>query len=538
MTRPATTRRAVLTVLAGAVVWCALLLPDQLQWLTPAAVLVVPVEVLAVIVPALLLARRGRLALAVSIGLLIAVLTVVGLLDLGFEAVLDRSMNPISDVPLIGAGEDYLSATGGPLLAVGGTALAVVAILGMVAVITASVVRLANAVSRHRRGGLAMAVAVAVVWVTFLALGVQSAPGVPVAARNDALRLDGLVTRTAAGARLQREYAAQLAADPYAGAAPASLLSGLRGKDVILVFVESYGRSALEDPRLDTGVLPVLHTATGQLQADGFGARSGWLTSPTFGGSSWLAHSTLLSGTWVTNQNSYATLLHSSRLTLTRAFRDGGWRTVAVMPANRGPWPQGAVYDYATVDPLESLDYHGPSFGWAPMPDQFALSALQRKELAAPHQPLMSVVVLVSSHAPWSRIPEQAPWESLGDGSEFSTLPAITTGASFTDLSGLRAAYAESVQYSLTSLLDFVRRAATPNTVLVFLGDHQPAVAVTGPGASHDVPISVVTKDRAVLDTVAGWGWTPGLVPASTLAPWRMDAFRDRFLAAFSPGVG
>jgi hypothetical protein len=537
MTRRTLIVRA-LTVLAGAVVWCALLLPDQLQRLTPAAAVAVPVEVLAVIVPALLLARRGRLALAVPIGLLIAVLTVVGVLDLGFEAVLDRPMNPISDGPLVGAGEDYLTGTGGPLLAVGGTVLAVVAILGMVAAITASVVRLANAFSRHRRGGIAVAVAVALAWVTCLALGVQSAPGVPVAARNDALRLDGLVTRTQAGARSQREYAAALAADRFAGAAPGSLLSGLRGKDVILVFVESYGRSALEDPRLDAGVLSVLATATDRLQADGFGARSGWLTSPTFGGSSWLAHSTLLSGTWVDNQNRYATLLHSRRLTLTRAFGDGGWRTVAVMPATRGPWPQGAVYDYATVDPLESLDYHGPAFGWASMPDQFALSALQRKELAAPHPPVMSVVELVSSHAPWSRIPEQAPWESLGDGSEFSTLPAITTGASVADLSGLRAAYAQSVQYSLTCLLDFVRRTANPNTVLVFLGDHQPAVAVTGPGASHDVPISVVTRDRSVLDTVGTWGWTPGLVPAPTVAPWRMDAFRDRFLAAFSPGAG
>jgi hypothetical protein len=74
--------------------------------------------------------------------------------------------------------------------------------------------------------------------------------------------------------------------------------------------------------------------------------------------------------------------------------------------------------------------------------------------------------------------------------------------------------------------------------VLVFLGDHQPAPVVVGEGASKDVPITIVTRDRAVLDRVVSWGWQDGLKPAPNSPVWRMDAFRDRFLAAFGSQPG
>ena len=71
--------------------------------------------------------------------------------------------------------------------------------------------------------------------------------------------------------------------------------------------------------------------------------------------------------------------------------------------------------------------------------------------------------------------------------------------------------------------------------VLVVLGDHQPATIISGPGASHDVPISIISRDRAVLDRISGWGWTDGLRPDRDAPVWRMDAFRDRFLTAYGP---
>ena len=73
------------------------------------------------------------------------------------------------------------------------------------------------------------------------------------------------------------------------------------------------------------------------------------------------------------------------------------------------------------------------------------------------------------------------------------------------------------------------------NLVLVVLGDHQPATIVTGQGASHDVPITIIAHDPAVMDRISGWGWQDGMRPGPNAPVWPMDAFRDRFLTAYGP---
>ena len=72
--------------------------------------------------------------------------------------------------------------------------------------------------------------------------------------------------------------------------------------------------------------------------------------------------------------------------------------------------------------------------------------------------------------------------------------------------------------------------------MLVVLGDHQPATIVSGQGASHDVPISIISKDPTVFESIEGWQWQDGVLPAPDAPVWPMSAFRDRFLDAFSAG--
>ena len=82
-----------------------------------------------------------------------------------------------------------------------------------------------------------------------------------------------------------------------------------------------------------------------RLAAAGFSTRSGFLTSPTVGGGSWLAYASLLSGTWVDNQRRYEALGASDRLRLTGAFQRAGWHTVALMPGVTELWPEPARTD-------------------------------------------------------------------------------------------------------------------------------------------------------------------------------------------------
>jgi hypothetical protein len=69
--------------------------------------------------------------------------------------------------------------------------------------------------------------------------------------------------------------------------------------------------------------------------------------------------------------------------------------------------------------------------------------------------------------------------------------------------------------------------------VVIALGDHQPATVITGLGATHDVPISIIAHDPQVLERIGGWGWQDGLRPHPDAPTWPMSLFRDRFLSAF-----
>jgi hypothetical protein len=315
------------------------------------------------------------------------------------------------------------------------------------------------------------------------------------------------------------------------------LLTGLRGKDVLLLFVESYGKVAVQGSSISPRVNAVLDQGTAELRAAGFSSRSAFLTSPTFGGISWLAHSTLQSGVWINSQRRYDQLVNSDRVTLSQAFKRAGWRSIDDVPSNNRRWTVGSTfYHYDKVYDSRNVGYRGPRFGYPTMPDQYVLEALHRLELVKRHRPaLFAEVDLVSSHVPWTRIPRLIPWADLGDGSVFNRIPVreATKSALLSDPDEARAAYGHSIEYTLSAILSFVRRYGDDDLVLVVLGDHQPARIITGKSASHDVPISVIAHDPKVLHRIAGWGWQNGLRASAQAPVWRMNAFRDRFLTAF-----
>jgi phosphatidylglycerophosphate synthase len=528
----------VLTVLALLLVWAALVAPNQPSRLTLGEFARLPLELLVVVAVAALLPATPRRVLAVLLGAVLSVLVVVKVLDIGFFTAFDRPFNPVDDSGYVGIGIETLRhAIGGSSanLVVAGAAVLIVALLALPVLALLRVTRMA---AGHRDWALRAATALGVLWVALRVVGA------PVASSSTAALAVDQVQAVRAGLADRAALAREIAHDRFRAASGNGLLTGLRGKDVLLVFVESYGRVAVQDSSISPGIDAALERGAAQLRSAGFSSRSAFLTSPTFGGLSWLAHSTLQAGIRVDGQRRYDQLVENDRLTLTRAFKRAGWRAVGAMPGNRRAWPVGSTfYRYDRVYDRRNFGYRGPGFGVPPMPDQYTLLALQRRELAKRHRPpLFAEVDLISSHAPWTRIPRFISWDDVGDGSIFDRLPAkeSTKASLFGDGERARAAYAHSIEYSLNTIFSFVQRYGDDNLVLVVLGDHQPATVVTGHGASHDVPISVISHDPKVMDQIAGWRWQDGMSPSPRAPVWPMAAFRDRFLAAFgsSPGSG
>jgi hypothetical protein len=530
--------RSATTVLALLLLWIVLETPQRFDHVTPAAYLRIPVEGLVLVGLALVLPSRWIRGAGVVVGVLLGVLAVVRALDMGFWEALHRSFNPVNDASLLAPAVGVLEDSVGPGWAHVAVVGAVLLVVAVPVAVTASVLRAFGVARSHRVGAARSAGAVGVLWVVLALLGVQFTPFAPVASSSAAVLAADQVGAAVANLRDRPLFRAQLAApDPYGARAAADLLPGLRGKDVVVAFVESYGRVALEPP-LSRGVGAVLDAGTGELRDAGFTARSAFLTSSTFGGTSWLAHATLQSGLWVDSQQRYDQLLSSDRFTLTGAFHRAGWRTVVDVPSNRDPWPEGRAFYHFDADyDRHDVGYVGPKFSFAAMPDQFTLAAFQRLELAPGHRPVMAEIDLVTSHEPWTPLPRLVDWKDVGNGAVYRGMPAEgqTPADAFRDADRVKALYGQSIEYSLSALVSFVTtfHAHDKNLVLVLLGDHQPGPVVSGSEATHDVPITVLAADPAVMDAVAGWGWDDGMRPAPHAPVWRMDAFRDRFLSAF-----
>jgi hypothetical protein len=527
----------LVNALACLLVFFELLAPNEFSRLTPGAFVSVPLEALLGVAFLLVLPAKARPVVATLLGLALGLLALMKLLDMGFFAFFARPFDPVLDWGLLDDGMRFLAGAIGPYSAIGCLASVVVFSAALVIVTTQAVLRLSRVLDRHEATASRAVPVVGTLWLTCALFGAQVVPGVSVAASSTVVYLQQRPRPPGADLRDREEFAAYAATDSFANTPGKELLTGLRGKDVVVAFVESYGRSAIEDPGLAPPVTAVLDAGNRQLRAAGFGSRSAFLTSPTAGGGSWLAHSTLLSGLWIDNQQRYDDFAASQRLTLTRAFRRANWRTVGVMPGNDGPWPQSESLGYDRIYDAKDMGYHGPRFSWATMPDQYTFLRFEHTEHARGNRPpVMAEITLVSSHAPWEPVPRLIKWGDVGDGSVFDGMAtaddkpeAILTR----NPERVRTDYRTSIAYSLSSLISYVENYGDDKLVLIFLGDHQPSPIVTGPGASRDVPITIVTRDRAVLNRISQWGWQPGLKPSPQAPVWPMDAFRDRFLTAF-----
>ena len=529
--------RVALTVAAGVLVWFALAIPGDLPRVGPPGVMGVPVEALAVAALAVLLPPRPLRVVAVVLGVLLGLLVVIKGFDIGFTAIFDRRFDVLGDWYFLGPAVGVLSDSAGRAVAVLAVVAAVAGTLAVLSVLPLAMMAVTASLSRHRRATVPVLAVLTLGWVGCALAGVTIAPGVPAASANTSPLVWSTVGQVRSDLADRHTFAGQIAGDEYASVPGDGLLTALRGKDVLLVFVESYGRVALSVPEMSRIVRPALADAQQQLTAAGVRARSAFLVSPTFGGASWLAHSTVQSGLWVDSQQRYEQLLGDQRLTLTRAFGRAGWRTVTDIPEMTGPWPQGRpFYGFDTLLTANDLGYRGPRYGYALMPDQFILDSFRQRELPpGQDRPVMAEIDLLSSHSPWVAPPPLVPWPSVGDGAIYrQPAGAGVAGAADADV---RTRYARTLAYSLRALASFAA-TSDPDLVILAMGDHQPATTVSGTDASHQVPVMLITADQGVLDRVTGWGWTPGLQPASDAPVWRMDALRDRILSTFGPDEG
>jgi hypothetical protein len=295
---------------------------------------------------------------------------------------------------------------------------------------------------------------------------------------------------------------------------PHSDFKRLRHGDVFVWFFESYGALVFDDPRFSTSLAEEFSGLERALTGAGWHSVSARVNSSTFGGSSWLAHSSLLSGLRIADQNDYQSLLASRRDTLVSRFGAAGYRTVAIMPGLKFPWPEGQFYGFDQLYDNQALNYTGPAYGWWAVPDQYSLYRVHQMEITPTERaPLFVFFPTINSHAPFAPLPPyQSNWSQIATTGAAPT-PESVALASRLDGEELAGAYRRSVRYNLAVLGGYLRHYAPSTAFLMVLGDHQPPAVVGGRDISWQVPVHLFSRDAALLQTLVDLGFNWGMTP-------------------------
>lgn len=314
-------------------------------------------------------------------------------------------------------------------------------------------------------------------------------------------------------------------------------LSLVKGTDVFLLFIEAYGATSYERPEFAARLTADRARLEAAIHDTNRHVVSAYVESPTFGGSSWLAHITLLSGVDVRSHDANALLMAQKRDTLVTAFKQHGYRTVAVMPGLWQNWPEGSFYKFDEIYGGARLDYQGPPFGWWDMTDQFVLARMDALEVQrAPHAPLFVFFPTISTHIPFTPTPPYQPdWTRVLTSDPYEEADVNRAYLRQPDWLDLGPSYADAISYMYQSVTGYLRLRADRDFVMILIGDHQPAAAVSGEGARWDVPVHIIASRPLALDRLIAHGFRAGLTPARpSLGPMNkltstlLDAFGNR----------
>lgn len=512
-----------------------------------------PVPELVVLVAPLLIAtlagwngRSSILHLSAAIG---TVLSAYGLGEGAIQMLYARAWEPVGDYPLIRSaillyvpGESILvDISAGLILLLAATALYLVCVFSLRNITRTVREALADGVSLHAfaaLGSVVFTVAIAGLAITgpqqslsAATMGALQGDDFDLRAfeNRTQTRVEGNDTGTSAEDADDSDMAMESVADPTANIGPEYDAPGFRDRDIYVFIVESYGIAVFDREEVGNTIRPKLEEVQTRLAESGYHSVSNFLESPIFGGQSWLAEATFLSGNRIDRQSRYEQLIDEGSDTIVKTLSDmADYYSVAIKPGNiNGGWEtEQDVYGFDEVLSAHDGDfeYEGPWFSFVPITDQFAIRTahqriqqLRRQDGEAADRPLYLHYQLVSSHLPFSRIPEVIEdWDDLGDGSIYHESDNRYFDNDYFRGDEYLEGYSASIDYVLEVITRYMTQKLPDDDKSLFIihGDHQPGSVVSGQGASDSVPIHVLSRDQ---DLLRAWqehhGYVNGMIP-------------------------
>ncbi len=290
---------------------------------------------------------------------------------------------------------------------------------------------------------------------------------------------------------------------------------GIKDMDVHIVVVESYGATLFQRPEYIETIENLYNRLEPLLQMDGWTAQTGFVLSPAFGGRSWLADATLLTGIHMVNQQIFdEKIAEGSPAELLKLMGDAGYYRHYVAPGTTNTSEEWKIaYPFENYMIRPDFGYEGPNISFGTLTDQFALSVFSENHLQDKRNDF-AFYVLVSSHTPFVRIPIFKPdWYFSLNGREYEDGYLKFFENNWLYGNELAEGYLAGISYSLETTVSYLTEILSDQEFMVIIGDHQPRKPVSGSNPGYPVPFHIIVPAENPLTFPESWVLSHGLQP-------------------------
>lgn len=504
----------------------------------------------AVVIVVATIARRSLLPASVVVGFLLALVFSFAVGEAFFQFVYREHFSMWRDARFLPSFLEMV--TGSPVLVEPGVVVALVAVL--LGLLTAVFSALVHGLGRLAlRPGRPVAVAIACV---LIAAGALTHSRVLTADPAGVMMIRQLGER---GSRYVEETEDEAAEDEAAedeaeeGQEPDARSDGpepedassdyafpaLQDENVEIFIIESYGHTLFTRNDHYELIADVYDRLGSQLEEAGFRSYSHFMKSPAFGGRSWLADATILSGTWIGDQTAYDEMWESDTTTLVRRMKEAGYYSVLAAPGMT--YLEDGFVDFFPYDDVYlqgEFGYEGKhySFGGG-LTDQFMLNRVRQwredGEVGNDTDPFFGVYVMVSSHVPFNVLPPLIDdWERIGDGEIYHDLARRVFDNDWLRGGEYPEGYTASIEYSLSSVVDYLTTFVDDETLAIIIGDHQPRIPIAEQSSTFSVPVHMVSKNDSLVKRFEAFGFEEGFEPSQPTPHPTMDELATMFMEA------
>lgn len=292
--------------------------------------------------------------------------------------------------------------------------------------------------------------------------------------------------------------------------------------NILLIFIEAYGSVIGCVPGYDSAYFMHLKEIENSLSVAGWQSATTLSNSTILGGRSWLGFTSLIAGIKIDNHPAYEKLVY--RFTdyphLINTLNAQGYHTYRLNTmANFGE-------DFKKIDSasgnffklnsdwtkFNSIPYQGYRYDYfGGIPDQYALNYWNDNVLKKDKQPYFLFFITLNTHAPFYLPPPLLTnWKDLD---AIKTSPHEKVRAE----SGKPIErYALEVHYILSTIQQFILNKADTNSLIILIGDHQPAgmeYMINGKTDLYANPMHIITQDEKWIRLLADQGFQRGMVP-------------------------